>query len=739
MEKKYYKRLDLIRLLSCIGVLLYHIGYVYGVDLLKGGYLAVCTFFVMTGYLSVVSSMNKDNFSIKEYYSNKIKKIYLPLLIVAFSSVAIISLLESIDWLNLKPETTSVIFGYNNFWQISAGADYFTRLISSPFMHFWYISILLQFELIFPFIFIIFKKVGKKIGKGIPSLFFLMLGLASYAYFCTLIKNGEINPAYYGTFTRAFSLLFGLSLGFFHSFYKPIVIKDKIINIIVFYFYIIATILMYFVVGTDFCSLSISMIISTIISLRLISYAAKDIKGKNKIDIIVSSFSSISYEIYLVQYPVIFILQTINMNSILKIVLTILITIILSYIIHFALNIKKSRIKILSIILSIFLLGISVFGLYKYITTEDHTKEMEKLKNDLAENQKLIEKQREEYLNKKKSEEDEWQKVLNDLSVSEEELKEKVRNMQVVGVGDSIMELAVRDLYKEFPNGYFDAATNRTEKAAKEVLKDLKNKGMLGDVVILNIGTNGSCLGACKEEVMEILGNRTVFWLNATNPDYNTFNPSLIDLASKHDNLHIIDWITVMKENPGYLISDKVHPTVKGCKLYAQTIYNALYDFYLKEYNKIKEEKIKEHEDLEKEKITFIGNELLLGLYPYLQNDFDNSEYIIDKDFTYNSLKEKIKEKIDDKSLSHNMVLVLDKKINISNNDYSELIELLKDYKLFIIDLGNSIEFNNENVIVINFNRKIKTNKEYISFDNIHLTEEGSKALKKEIDSVLKK
>ena len=150
MEKKYYKRLDLIRLISCIGVLLYHIGYVYGVDILKGGYLAVCTFFVMSGYLSVVSSMNKEKFSIIDYYVNKLKKIYLPLLIVVFSSVAIISLLNNIDWLNLKPETTSVIFGYNNFWQINANLDYFANHVNSPFIHLWYISILMQFDLLFP-------------------------------------------------------------------------------------------------------------------------------------------------------------------------------------------------------------------------------------------------------------------------------------------------------------------------------------------------------------------------------------------------------------------------------------------------------------------------------------------------------------------------------------------------------------------------------------------------------------
>ena len=159
-SKKYYKRLDIIRLIACIAVLLYHLG------VLKGGYLAVCVFFVLSGYLSCVSAFKKEKFSILSYYSNRFKKIYLPLIIVTFITVAVISFFPNIFWFNLKPETTSVIFGYNNFWQLSANLDYFARHVDSPFMHCWYISILLQFDLVFPFVFLALKKLGDKIHKS---------------------------------------------------------------------------------------------------------------------------------------------------------------------------------------------------------------------------------------------------------------------------------------------------------------------------------------------------------------------------------------------------------------------------------------------------------------------------------------------------------------------------------------------------------------------------------------------
>ena len=169
--KKYYKSLDWIRILACISVLLYHL------NVLPMGYLAVCTFFVLSGYLSVVSCMKKENFSILKYYKERFLKLYIPLLIVVLISISGVSFFPIINWLNLKPETTSVLLGYNNFWQLSVNLDYFARHISSPFMHFWYIAILLQFDLVFPILFVAFKKIGEKIHKSVPCILTFLLAL----------------------------------------------------------------------------------------------------------------------------------------------------------------------------------------------------------------------------------------------------------------------------------------------------------------------------------------------------------------------------------------------------------------------------------------------------------------------------------------------------------------------------------------------------------------------------------
>ena len=311
-SKKYYKYIDIIRLLACISVLLYHL------NILKGGFLAVCTFFVLSGYLSCVSAFKTEKFSFIKYYINRILKLYFPLALVTFISLTIISLFPNIFWLNLKPETTSVLLGYNNFWQLNANMDYFARQASSPFIHFWYLAILLQFDLIFPFIFVILRKLGDKFHKGIPCIITFILVLISTFYFYKTSLDSNIMFTYYNTFSRLFSLFFGVMLGFIHNYYGSIItkiLKNSVINKIIFYIYLLTLIVLF--VYTDFNSkyFALNMILSTLITCRLLDYSSLNIgEFKTIIGKFIKSLSDCSYEIYLLQYPIIFILQSLNIE-----------------------------------------------------------------------------------------------------------------------------------------------------------------------------------------------------------------------------------------------------------------------------------------------------------------------------------------------------------------------------------------------------------------------------------------
>ena len=568
-NKSYNLNIALLRCIFCIAVLLYH------TNILKGGYLAVCSFFALTGYFSVISIYK--NKSIVSYYIKRVKKIYLPLLIVVALSIISINLLH-INKFNFKPEITSVLLGYNNYFQINANMDYFAKNINSPFIHLWYIAILMQLELVFPIIFTALKKIEAKVSKYLPFIIMFVLSIISTLYFYKVYKDGNITITYYDTFARAFSYILGSTLAIYHitigkilplRFKKPLLIT-------IFFTYLIALITLFITIPSTSKYFAISMIISTFITLRLIEYGVvlfkKNVNISNKL---IKFISDISYEVYLVQYPVIYLFSLTKLPHVLTIPLIIILTLIISYIIHLTFKRRKILLKIIFIL-------ITIYAGYLYVTMKDNTKEINDLKDTLETNQELMKKKQEEY--KKKAQEKQEEKEVEQEKkkvVNEEEIMNYVTNLKVVGIGDSIMLNTVDTFYEVFPNGYFDALKNRTICAGYDVLKGIQDSGITWDVLVFNLGTNGEPNRRCKDNLRELAGGKDIFWLTTTNPDVPETNPDLIDYANEFENVHILDWPTEANNHPEYLYSDNTHLRPEATRPYVDFVKNGIYNYYL--------------------------------------------------------------------------------------------------------------------------------------------------------------
>ena len=721
-NKKYYKSLDIIRVISVIAVFLYHL------NILKGGFLAVCVFFVLTGYLSFTSSFNKEKFSIKDYYISRFKKIYLPFLMVVFISIFVISLYPSINWLNLKPETTSAIFGYNNFWQLNASLDYFARHVDSPFMHFWYIAILLQFELVFPLIFVGIKKFNEKFNKNIILVILIVLSLLGTSYFVYSSYYNNIMYTYYSTYTRLFSILYGVTLGYVNSYYKNLIpskLNNSKYSKIVFYLYLIILIVLFFIADSSSEFFYICMIISSLIACRLIEYSVTNNDNNlNFINKVNKFLSSISYEIYLVQYPVIFLFQELGINFTCSVLLIICITVLISYIIHFSLNYKdeESKIALLKIGLTTMFFTLYILGFSKYLVAEDHTEELKELENQLAKNQEIMEQRQQEYALRLKEEENKLHDELENLDQQEANLKEIITNLSVIGIGDSVMLGAIKSLYSVFPNGYFDAKTSRTDYVANGILLDLSRRGILGDPIIFGLGTNGQCGSRCRVNIKNTCGNRKMFWITTTNKKTAYINSQLKEEAKNDKNMYIIDWEAESANHSEYFVSDKIHLTSAGRVAYSNFIYNEVYKVYLEEIQNKKETMIREKEDKEKAKLYFYGNDILLNSFEGIKEEFENSTFDINN-FSYDTLYNELENETKNE-LSNNFVLMFDSSFKINESEYKKLIDLLENKNIYVLFINSKYNLNYKDVKVINIDLT-----DYLSIDRIHLTNEGNELL----------
>ena len=377
--KKYFKRLDFIRVLACVMVVLYHL------SIIGGGFLAVCTFFALSGYLQCLSAMKSKTFSIKKYYLKRLKRIYLPLLLVVSITVIYAKLNPNINWLNLKQETISALFGYNNFWQLNANMDYFTKNINSPLIHIWYISILMQFDLVFPIFFLLFKKINKLIYKNASTIIIFLLAVISTIGFFYMSKTQSIMSVYYNTFTRSFSIIWGIFLALLH--YKHNIklsnlFKKDNTKIFVLYTAILSVLCIFLPDNQNYYG--IFMIIATIISCRIIEYATMKAVKKDKTASIINYLAQISYEVYLVHYPIMYFTQNMGINSSIRIPLIIILTMIVSVILHHLLNTSVKN-KIYRDIKILIMIIIVTIGSFLIIIEKDHTKEMNELQHNLNE------------------------------------------------------------------------------------------------------------------------------------------------------------------------------------------------------------------------------------------------------------------------------------------------------------------------------------------------------------------
>ena len=151
-----------LRAIAVLSVVFYHADFTF----IKGGWLGVDIFFVISGYLIsniIISELNENNFTFRKFYLRRIRRI-LPALI----SIILISLPFSY-WLltpnamkEFSKSTLSSVFFYSNYY--FQNLDFYNAEPTKqmPLLHTWSLSIEEQFYIIFPVLCLFIFKSAKK-------------------------------------------------------------------------------------------------------------------------------------------------------------------------------------------------------------------------------------------------------------------------------------------------------------------------------------------------------------------------------------------------------------------------------------------------------------------------------------------------------------------------------------------------------------------------------------------------
>lgn len=124
-----------------------------------------------------------------------------------------------------------------------------------------------------------------------------------------------------------------------------------------------------------------------------------------------------------------------------------------------------------------------------------------------------------------------------------------------------------------------DAAESRQYATGVDEVQSLKDQGLLGDRVVIHLGTNGEIDPAQFERLMGILaGARRVVIVNVKAPRAweAPNNGTLASEVKKYKNAVLVDWNRIGNENPGWFYNDGIHLNPEGRLAYAELVAAAL-------------------------------------------------------------------------------------------------------------------------------------------------------------------
>ncbi|WP_344657280.1 acyltransferase family protein [Catenulispora subtropica] len=215
------RALDGLRAVAVVAVLLYHAG----IPRVRGGFLGVDVFFVLSGYL-ITGVLAREYIAagavaLRRFYIRRARRL-LPALFTVIAGVCAFVVL----WLpgeaeGFRDDATASLLYVTNWWFVGKGQSYFGGTgRPSLLLHLWSLAVEEQFYLVWPmFLLVALGRAshGATVHAERVSALWRAVGWATLLSACsigltTLLYSPWHDPSrvYYGADTRAFELLIGV-------------------------------------------------------------------------------------------------------------------------------------------------------------------------------------------------------------------------------------------------------------------------------------------------------------------------------------------------------------------------------------------------------------------------------------------------------------------------------------------------------------------------------------------------
>lgn len=604
-SKQYVTGIDGVRTLAVLGVIIYHLLP----TTLPGGYLGVPLFLLISGYfvtLQLVRQMDQTGgIQLTKFYLKRLRRLYPVLIVMLTVTTAYITLFARDLLHNIKSTIATNLLWVYNWWEIGHGQSYFDRFNGeSPFTHLWTLGVEAQFYFLWPLILFMLFLILRKRSKIKWTVF--ILAAASAVEMALLFDPQNINRVYYGTDTRAFSLLLGSWLALcwpIDRLNASLTVHAARILDGVGIGALLITLLGFFTLpGQSSWTYRGGMFFYSLIGMILIATVVHPGSHMNRwlTNPFFTWIGQRSYGIYVYQLPVMVFYERvveIGRHPVINALVECLLILAISefsyrlveqplahyqwrylpasirHWIDFKMHDWHQWLKVGPVVIICFIALCGLMLPSKPAKKSAVQTRIEKSRQATAAKNKQIAKGKAAKVNvNSKSLQKKYGLTSNQLKAASE--------LKVTAIGDSVMADASQDIQEIMPHAYVDAEVGRQGSATPAVIKDLKAKGQLQKNVILNLGTNGAMDSQTINDILTAIGkDHQVYWITPHVPTRDweqTVCDQIKQAAKQNTNVHVIDWNQAANGHAEWFAQDKVHMNEQGNAYFTRLIVKTI-------------------------------------------------------------------------------------------------------------------------------------------------------------------